>query len=66
MQARDKLNEYFTPRKNTSYNRYIFSQESQKQGETVAQYVTGLRLLGTLCEFREMLRLDYGGLELIW
>ena len=55
VQAQDKLNEYFTPRKNTSYNCYIFRQESQKQGETVAQYVTRLRLLGTLCEFGEML-----------
>ena len=50
VQARDKLNKYFTPRKNTLYNRYIF-----RQGETVAQYVTHLRLLGRLCEFGEML-----------
>ena len=55
VQARAKLNEYFAPRKNTSYSHYIFRQESQKQGETVAQYITCLRLLGTLCEFGEML-----------
>ena len=31
--AADKLNEYFAPRKNTSYNHHIFRQEKQKDGE---------------------------------
>lgn len=49
--AADKLNEYFAPRQNTSYNRHIFRQEKQKDGETVAQFVTRLRRLATLCDF---------------
>ena len=40
--AVDKLNQYFAPRKNTSYNRHIFRQEKQKEGETISQFVTML------------------------
>ena len=49
--AAEKLSQYFTPRKNTSYNRHKFRQEKQKEGETVAQFVTRLRQLAALCDF---------------
>ena len=49
--AVDKLNQYFPPRKNTSYNRHIFRQEKQKEGETISQFVTRLRQLAIFCDF---------------
>ena len=49
--AAEKLSQYFAPRKNTSYNRHKFRQEKQKEGETVAQFVTRLRQLAALCDF---------------
>ena len=47
----DKLNQYFAPRKNTSYNRHIFRQEKQKEGETISQFVAKLRQLTIFCDF---------------
>ena len=38
-------------RKNTSFNRHKFRQEKQKEGETVAHFVTRLRQLAALCDF---------------
>lgn len=49
--ARDKLTEYFTPRKNVPYHRHLFRQEHQNEGETVAQFVTRLRQVSADCEF---------------
>ena len=47
----EKLSQCFAPRKNPSYNRHKFRQEKQKEGETVAQFVTRLRQLAALCDF---------------
>ena len=49
--AVDKLNQYFAPRKNTSYNGHIFRQEKQKEGETISQFVTRLQQLAIFCDF---------------
>ena len=49
--AKEKITEYFTPRKSTSYNRHMFRKDSQTEGESVAQLVTRLRQLANLCEF---------------
>ena len=49
--AKEKLDDYFSPRKNTSYNRHTFRKEKQKEGESVSQFTTGLRQLATLCDF---------------
>ena len=49
--AKEKITAYFTPRKNTSYNRHMFRKDSQTEGESVAQFVTRLRQLANLCEF---------------
>ena len=45
------LNGYFTPHRNTSYNRHIFRQAKQQEDETVSQYVTRLRTLAKDCAF---------------
>ena len=50
--ARERITYYFTPRKNISYNRHMFRKHSQAEGETVGQFVTRLRQLANLCEFR--------------
>ena len=49
--AKAKITAYFTPRKNTSYNRHMFRKACQNDEESVAQYVTRLRQLAHLCEF---------------
>ena len=49
--AKAKISAYFTPRKNTSYNRHMFRKACQNDEESVAQYVTRLRQLAHLCEF---------------
>ena len=37
-EAKQKLDEYFSPRKNISYNRHTFRKEKQR-GESVTQYI---------------------------
>ena len=49
--AKTALTDYFTPRKNISYNRHIFRKETQKEGETTAQFATRLCELESVCEF---------------
>ena len=49
--AKAKITAYFTPRKNTSYNRHMFRKACQNDEESVAQFVTRLRQLAHLCEF---------------
>ena len=46
-----KITAYFTPRKNTSYNRHMFRKTGQSDGESVGQFVTRLRQLASLCAF---------------
>ena len=50
-EAKKKLEEYFKPAKNLPYQRHIFRQAKQKDGETMAQFVTRLRQLAVDCEF---------------
>ena len=38
--AIEKLDEYFSPRQNTSYNRHTFRKEKQREGESVSQFTT--------------------------
>ena len=42
---------YTTPKKNTTYERYIFFGRNQKTEETYNQYVTELRKLAKSCDF---------------
>ena len=49
--AADKLTMYFTSVKNVPYNRHVFRQENQAEGEIVSQFVTRLRTLSIGCDF---------------
>ena len=46
---------YFQPRKNTSYSRYVFRQESQHEGETVSQFMIRLCQVGGTCDYGDFL-----------
>ena len=47
------LTEYFTPMRNSAYSRHVFRKEKQKEGETVGQYITRLRTLIKVCDYRD-------------
>ncbi|XP_038059532.1 uncharacterized protein K02A2.6-like [Patiria miniata] len=49
--AKKALNAYFVPRKNAAFSRQTFHQLSQKEGETVLQFVTRLRRAARDCDF---------------
>ena len=49
--AKEKSDEYFSPRTNTSFNYHTFRKEKQKEGESVSQFTTRLRQLEALCDF---------------
>lgn len=50
----DKLNEYFIPTKNVTYERNVFFTRDMKIEETVDEYVNALRHLSTTCEFKDL------------
>ena len=47
-----KFQDYFSPRKNITYERYKFLTRHQKKGETIDEYVRDLRVLSETCEFK--------------
>jgi len=47
------LNEHFKPKSNVAFERHIFRQIRQNEGETMAQYVTRLRLQAKNCGFKD-------------
>ena len=49
-----KLDNYFRPKKNITYERYIFKEAKQKQHETAMYYVTRLRSLAESCSFHNL------------
>ena len=55
-----KLSEYFRPKRNKIYERYVFNSRSQKANESFDQFLTALRKVAATCEFGtfedEMLR----------
>ena len=46
-----KFEAYCTPRKNVTWDRYVFNSRSQQPGERIDQYVTDLRSKAAQCEF---------------
>lgn len=52
-QAVDALTGYFTPKTNIRYERHQFRQCYQLKDETMAQYVTRLRVLAKTCNFTD-------------
>ena len=55
-----KFSEYFIPKQNKIFERYVFNSRSQKADESFDQFLTALRKLSATCEFApfedEMLR----------
>ena len=50
-EALQKLNLYFIPKKNISFERHLFRASSQQSGETIDSYITRLKQLSATCEF---------------
>ena len=48
-----KLDEYFKPKKNLSYERYVFKKAEQLEEEDTASYITRLRRLAESCEYTD-------------
>lgn len=49
--AKTKLEDYFLPKKNVTYEIFQFHQAKQQAGEIVEQFATRLRKLAAYCEF---------------
>ena len=52
--AIEKLDEYFTPKKNVDYEIFQFRQAKQNNGETTDQFAARLRKLAAHCEFHDL------------
>ena len=52
--AIDKLNEYFIPQKNLTYERHIFRSIKQGHNEAIDQFVTKLRQQAKFCDFMDI------------
>jgi hypothetical protein len=52
--TRDKLDKYFTPRRNIFYEKYQFRMAKQQQNEKTDQFVTRLRTLAQFCTFTDI------------
>ena len=52
--AMEKLDEYFSPKKNVDYEIFQFRQAKQNIGETTDQFATRLRKLAAHCEFHDL------------
>ena len=48
-----QLTEHFKPKKNVPFERHVFRQAAQQNGETVDSYITRLRTLAKNCEFAD-------------
>ena len=51
--AQEKLDAYFSPKKNVNYEIFQFRQAVQQPGETVDQFTTRLRKIAINCEFHD-------------
>ena len=54
--AKQRLEEYFAPRKNVDFQIFQFRQATQLPDETIDQFVTRLRKLAATCEFHDVSR----------
>lgn len=52
--ARIALDNYFSPKANTVYERYIFRSIKQKPGETMEQFITKLKQQGKNCNYTDL------------
>ena len=49
-----KLDDYFKPKKNLSYEIYVFKKAKQLEDEDAATYITKLRTLAESCEYQDI------------
>ena len=56
--AINKLDGYFSPKKNWDYEVFKFRTTTQNVGETVDQYVMRLRRMAPNCEFPDLNKVD--------
>ena len=49
-----KFEQHFSPLKNVTYERFMFFNRAQKQGEAIDQYVVDLKKMAAKCEFGEL------------
>ena len=54
--AKQRLEEYFAPRKNVDFQVFQFRQTAQLPDEPIDQFVTRLRKLAATCEFHDVSR----------
>ena len=52
--AKEKLTEYFDPKKNVEYEIYTFRQARQNPGESMNAFHSRLRQLSATCEFGDV------------
>ena len=50
----EKFNSYCNPKKNETYERYVFHSRKQLQGEPIEQFVTDLKLKAHTCQFENL------------
>lgn len=50
----EKFDAHFVPRVNTTYERYLFFNRKQQDGETYEQYLTVLKNLSKSCDFQTL------------
>ena len=50
----EKFNSYCNPKKNETYERYVFHSRKQLQGEPIEQFVTDLKLKAQTCQFENL------------
>ena len=53
-QFKTLLSEYFAPKRNMQYERYVFRNESQSASQTIDSYYTKLKGLAKHCEFADI------------
>jgi len=54
--VKEKLDEYFSSKKNVDYEIFQFRQATQQQGETVDQFITRLQKIAATYEFHDATR----------
>ena len=52
--AMEKLDAYFTPKRNTDFEVFKFRTAVQAKDETIDQFATRLRRLGSTCDFEDL------------
>ena len=51
---KQSLEEYFTPKRNISYETFKFRQTTQKEGESIDTFHTRLRAMAKFCDFHDI------------